>query len=45
MVRLEDVIGTAKVVYWPLNRVGSVAGSAELAAAPAPSAPSAQARR
>ncbi len=21
MVRLEDVIGTAKVVYWPLNRV------------------------
>ena len=24
MVRLEDVIGTAKVVYWPLDRVGSV---------------------
>ena len=45
MVRLEDVIGTAKAVYWPLNRVGSVAGSADLAAAPSPSAPSAQARR
>jgi signal peptidase I len=45
MVRLEDVIGTAKVVYWPLDRVGSVAGSAELAAAPAPSGPSGQARR
>jgi len=42
MVRLEDLIGTAKVVYWPLDRVGSVAGSAELAAAPAPSG---QARR
>lgn len=42
MVRLEDVIGTAKVVYWPLDRVGSVAGSAELAAVPAPSG---QARR
>jgi len=45
MVRLEDVIGTAKVVYWPPNRVGSVAGSAELAAAPPSSAPSGQARR
>lgn len=42
MVRLEDVIGTAKAVYWPLDRVGSVAGSAELAAVPAPSG---QARR
>ena len=42
MVRLEDVIGTAKVVYWPLDRLGSVAGSTGLAAAPAPAG---QARR
>jgi len=36
MVRLEDVIGTAEVIYWPLTRVGGVRSAAELAAAPAP---------
>jgi signal peptidase I len=36
MVRLEDVIGTAKVIYWPPTRVGSVTTASELAAVPAP---------
>ena len=36
MVRLEDVIGTAEVIYWPLTRVGGVSSAAALAAVPAP---------
>jgi signal peptidase I len=42
MVRLEDVIGTAEVIYWPLTRAGAVSSAAELAAVPAPAG---QARR
>jgi signal peptidase I len=36
MVRLEDVIGTAEVIYWPLSRAGAVGSATELAAVPAP---------
>jgi signal peptidase I len=36
MVRLEDVIGTADVIYWPLSRAGAVGSATELTAVPAP---------
>jgi signal peptidase I len=36
MVRLEDVIGRAEVIYWPPARAGAVGSAAELAAVPAP---------
>jgi signal peptidase I len=35
MVQLKDVIGTAKVIYWPPSRAGVVHPAAELAAVPA----------